>query len=136
MGAGTRRRHIARLGRQIKGGVRVGNWLSGKQARKLLNPPAVTTKEGLRDRAMLAVPLGCGLRRSEVAVPTLKYIQQPDNRWCIVDLVGKRGRVRTVPVPTWVKLCDRLLDGRGRVDRGPRAPTSRSPGSSGIARSR
>ena len=25
------------------------------------------------------------------------------NRWAIVDLVGKGGHVRTVPVPDWVK---------------------------------
>ena len=54
-------------------------------------------------RPMLAVLLGCGLRRSEVAALTLKHIQQRDNRWCIVDLVGKHRRVRTPPVPTWVR---------------------------------
>jgi hypothetical protein len=26
-----------------------------------------------------------------------------DSRWCIVDLVGKHGRVRTIPMPTWTK---------------------------------
>jgi hypothetical protein len=26
-----------------------------------------------------------------------------DSRWCIVDLVGKHGRVRTIPMPSWVK---------------------------------
>ena len=86
-------------------GVRVGNWLSIQQAQKLLNAPDVTTKKGLRDRAMLAVLLGCGLRRSEVAALTLKHIQQRDGRWVIVDLVGKHGRVRTIPVPTWVKVA-------------------------------
>jgi integrase len=54
---------------------------------------------------MLAVLLGCGLRRSEVAALTLKHIQQRDNRWCIVDLIGKHGRVRTIPMPTWVKVA-------------------------------
>src|ERR1039457_2877412 len=34
-------------------GVRTGNWLSVQQAQKLLNAPDVTTKKGLRDRAML-----------------------------------------------------------------------------------
>ena len=40
-----------------------------------------------------------------VAALTLKHIQQRDNRWCIVDLVGKHGRVRTIPMPTWVKVA-------------------------------
>ena len=35
----------------------------------------------------------------------MKHIQQRDNRWCIVDLVGKHGRVRTIPMPTWVKVA-------------------------------
>jgi site-specific recombinase XerD len=55
----------------------------------------VTTKKGLRNRAMLAILLSCGLRRSEVAALTMEHIQQRDNRWCIVDLVGKHGRVST-----------------------------------------
>jgi integrase len=86
-------------------GVRVGNWLSLKQAQALLNAPDIATTKGLRDRAIIAVLLGCGLRRSEVAALTLKHIQQRDGRWCIVDLVGKHGRVRTVPMPVWVKVA-------------------------------
>jgi integrase len=35
----------------------------------------------------------------------MNHIQQRDGRWCIVDLVGKHGRVRTVPMPTWVKVA-------------------------------
>jgi integrase len=92
---------------RIKGvpirGIRTGNWLSLAQAQTLLNTPDIHTRKGLRDRAILAVLLGCGLRRSEVAGMTFKHIQQRDNRWCIVDLVGKHGRIRTVPMPTWVK---------------------------------
>ena len=61
--------------------------------------------KGLRDRAILAVLLGCGLRRSEVAALTFAHVQQRDGRWCIVDLVGKHGRVRTVPMPNWVKVA-------------------------------
>ncbi len=86
-------------------GVRLGNWLSVKQAQTLLNTPDASTTKGLRDRAILAVLLGCGLRRSEVAALTFGHVQQRDGRWCIVDLRGKDGRVRTVPMPTWVKVA-------------------------------
>src|SRR3954467_15560681 len=86
-------------------GVRLGNWLTIKQAQVLLNTPDITTKKGLRDRAILAVLLGCGLRRSEVAALTFGHNQQRDGRWCVVDLLGKHSRVRTVPMPTWVKVA-------------------------------
>ena len=86
-------------------GIRVGNWLSLRQAQTLLNTPDATTVKGLRDRAILAVLLGCGLRRSEVAALTFMHIQQRDGRWCIVDLVGKHGRIRTIPMPTWVRVA-------------------------------
>src|SRR5271169_1208659 len=86
-------------------GVRVGNWLSLPQAQDLLRAPDIATIKGQRDRAILAVLLGCGLRRSEVATLTFAHIQQRDGRWCIVDLVGKHGRVRTAPMPTWVKVA-------------------------------
>jgi len=100
-------------------GIRVGNWLSLRQAQALLSAPDTATMKGLRDRAILAVLLGCGLRRSEVAALTFAHVQQRDGRWCIVDLVGKHGRVRTIPMPTWVKVAidawtstAGLLDGR------------------------
>src|SRR5258706_13298436 len=94
---------IARVKGVKSKGVRVGNWLSLRQAQTLLNAPDISTKKGLRDRAMLAVLLGCGLRRSEAAALTFRHIQQRDNRWCIVDLIGKQGRVRTIPMPTLAK---------------------------------
>jgi len=96
---------IARVKSVKSTGVRVGNWLTMRQAQALVSAPDVATVKGLRDRAIIAVLLGCGLRRSEVAALTFAHIQQRDGRWCIVDLVGKHGRVRTVPVPTWVKVA-------------------------------
>jgi site-specific recombinase XerD len=89
---------IRRQSEQLAGvaskGVRCGNWLSLKQAQAPLNAPDITTTKGLRDRANIAVLLGCGLRRSEMSALTLKHIQQRDGRRCIVDLVGKHGGVR------------------------------------------
>ena len=94
---------------RIKGvaskGVRLGNWLTVRQAQALLNAPDATTNKGLRDRAILAVLLGCGLRRSEVAALAVGHIQMRDGRWCIVDLLGKHGRIRTIPMPAWVKVA-------------------------------
>ncbi len=94
---------IARVKSAKTKGVRMGNWLSLRQTQTLLSSPDVTTIKGLRDRAILAVLLGCGLRRSEVAALNFGHIQQRDGRWCIVDLIGKHGRVRTVPMPNWTK---------------------------------
>ena len=96
---------IARVRSAKTQGIRTGNWLSQRQAQALLSAPEITTLRGLRDRAILAVLLGCGLRRSEVAALTFAHLQQRDGRWCIVDLVGKHGRVRTAPMPTWVKVA-------------------------------
>src|SRR3974390_971060 len=96
---------IARVKSGKSVGIRTGNWLSVRQAQSLLNAPDTTTLKGLRDWAILAVLLGCGLRRSEGAALTFAHIQQRDGRWCIVDLVGKHGRIRTIPMPTWVKVA-------------------------------
>jgi site-specific recombinase XerC len=76
-------------------GIRTGNWLSLRQAQALLSAPDATTTKGLRDRAIIAVLLGCDLLRPEVAALTFGHVQQRDGRWCIVDLVGKYGPVRT-----------------------------------------
>jgi len=96
---------IARVKSAKSVGIRMGNWLSARQAQTLLNAPDITTFRGLRDRAIIAVLLGCGLRRSEVAALTFAHIQQRDGRWCIVDLLGKHGRIRTTPMPNWVKVA-------------------------------
>ena len=86
-------------------GVRTGNWLTKDQAEFLINSTDKTTLKGLRDRAILAVMIGGGLRRSEVAGLAFDHIQQREGRWVIVDLVGKGNRVRTVPIASWVKVA-------------------------------
>ena len=86
-------------------GVRTGNWLTVDQAEKLINAPNTETLKGKRDRALLAVLIGCGLRREETARLMLEHIQQRDARWAIVDMKGKGGRIRTVPMPSWTKVA-------------------------------
>ena len=92
--------------RRVKGvknfGVRLGNWLTAEQRQVLCQAPDRNRVNGKRDRALLAMLLACGLRRHEAVKLKLADIQQREERWAIVDLVGKGGHVRTVPIPSWV----------------------------------
>ncbi len=94
---------IQRVKGAKKLGVRVGNWLTVDEARRLLHSPECDILKGKRDRAILAVLLGCGLRRRELAELNFSQLQQREEHWAIVDLVGKGGHIRTIPVPDWVK---------------------------------
>lgn len=95
--------------RAVKGvpfrGRRTGNWLSREEAQKWLDAPDARTLKGVRDRALLAVLIGCGLRRAEAAILSFSHIEQREGRWAIVDIVGKRDKMRTVPMPSWAKAC-------------------------------
>ena len=94
---------IARAEGMRSEGKRLGNWLTKEQAQTLIGLPDVSTTKGLRDRAILAVLLGCGLRREECAALTVEHVQQREGRWVLVDLVGKRSKTRSVPMPAWAK---------------------------------
>lgn len=95
--------------RAVKGsrqeGRRTGNWLTREEAQAWLAAPDNRTMRGRRDRALLAVLIGCGLRRSEAAHLTFGHVQQRDGRWVLVDLIGKRDKVRSVPMPNWAKVA-------------------------------
>ena len=93
--------------RAVKGiparGRRTGNWLTREEAQIWIKAPDIKTLKGIRDRAMLAVLIGCGLRRAEASILSVFHIQQRESRWAIVDIVGKRDKMRTVPMPSWAK---------------------------------
>lgn len=57
---------IRRVSGAKKLGVRLGNWLTAEEARALWQIPNTETLQGKRDRALLAILLGCGLRRHEL----------------------------------------------------------------------
>lgn len=71
---------------------------------------ASLTLRGLRNHAMLAMLIGCGLRRGALLELTMASLQQREEHWVIADLVGKGGHVRTVPGPGWVKASVDALD--------------------------
>jgi integrase len=102
LATGIRRvRGVRQLGR------RIGNWLTRDQAQQLLCAVNRYTLRGKREAAVMGLLLGCGLRRSEVASLRVDQLQLRESHCVIVDLTGKGGRVRTVPVPGW---CKELLD--------------------------
>jgi site-specific recombinase XerD len=98
---------IGRVRGARRAGVRLGSWLSREEADQLLRLPNRATIKGLRDRALLGVLLGAGVRRSEASRLTFEHIQRREGRWVIADLLGKRGRLRTVPIPDW---CKAMID--------------------------
>jgi integrase len=108
--------------RRVKGpkklGVRLGNWLSAHEAKALLDSPDPGTVHGKRSRALLALCLGCGLRRSELTQMTIEHLQKREDHWAIVDLIGKGGHIRTVPVPDWVKSTVDVWTGAAGISSG------------------
>ena len=87
--------------RRVKGakrlGVRIGNWLTVEQSRTLLGKPPSDSLRGKRDRAILALLIGCGLRRAELVGLGTEDFQVREEHWVIA------GHIRTIPVPQWVK---------------------------------
>lgn len=93
--------------RRVKGvrriGVRVGNWLTVEQGKRLLRNTERESLRGMRNYAILAMLIGCGLRRCELLSLRVDSIQSREERWVIAGLLGKAGHIRTVPIPAWVR---------------------------------
>jgi len=81
-------------------GFRSGNWLSVEQSSEVLKHACGDSMREKRDYAMLAMLFGCGFRRSELVGLELDDLQMRQGHWAVVDLIGKGGHIRTVPIPT------------------------------------
>src|SRR3954468_11456019 len=79
--------------RRVKGvrriGVRLGNWLTADQGRSLLLKSKGDSLRSKRNYAILALLIGCGLRRGELLGLHVASIQSREERWVISDLLGK-----------------------------------------------
>src|SRR5467141_1041107 len=98
-------------------GVRIGNWLTIDKSRALL-AEWLNGLRGKRDRAALALLIGCGLRRGELVGLGMEDFQVREEHWVIADLIGKGKHIRTVPVPVWAKRAVDEWTDAAKIDQG------------------
>jgi integrase/recombinase XerD len=88
--------------------------LSREQLEVLLDAPDLRTPQGLRDRALMELIYGAGLRISEAVDIDLSCL---DRKGMAVRVTGKRGKTRVVPLPVqtlrWLQRY--LLEGRAAL---------------------
>jgi len=135
--SGLRSPELAAGIRRVKGvkqlGSRSGNWLNLEQASLLLANSNGDSLRNERDLAMIAILLGCRLRRAELATFNIEDIQIRQRHWALVDLIGKGGYIRTVlgKYPPSAGKSNILVLGRdavrGRPDTVPCAQAGRDP---------
>jgi site-specific recombinase XerC len=56
---------------------------------------------GKRERTILSLLIGCGLRRAELVGLELEDFPVREEHRVIADLIGKGKHIRTVPVAVW-----------------------------------
>jgi integrase len=94
-----------------------GKWLSREEAAQLLRLLPTETLGDMRDRALVALAIGSGLRRSELSALTVEHLRKHEGRWTIWGITGKRNKTRTVPIADWCKLAvDEWLEVAGIVE--------------------
>jgi integrase len=81
-------------------GTRLGTWLTRDQAQELLYVPDRSTLKGKRDYVILALLVGCALRRNELAELDIETIQQREGRWSWPTLKGREDASAPSPSPS------------------------------------
>lgn len=74
--------------------------LSINQARQLMETPPEDTFDGIRDRAILELLYGCGLRLGELLNLSLQNIDFPNE---LIRVLGKRQKERLMPLGSFAK---------------------------------
>src|SRR6202000_2141021 len=69
-------------------GGRVGNWLTAEQGKRLLAIHSGKELRDLRNHAVLAMLLGCGLRRAELVSVKVEHFELREDHWVLADLIG------------------------------------------------
>ena len=88
------------------------------QTEDLLLAPSPTSMKGIRNRALLAVLIGCRAPPQGDRRPHRRTLALRDARWVILDLIGKGGRTRTVPMPSWAKAATETWTGAAAITTG------------------
>ncbi len=100
---------------------RLPDAISQEQAAALLDQPFPNTAAGLRDRAILEVLYGCGLRVSELTGLDLRAVLLDEE---VLRVFGKGAKERVVPIMgTAAAALDEYLGPGGRAELCGRTPT-------------
>ena len=84
-------------------GRREGQRMPLADVQRCLRLPDRATLAGKRDYALLGVLFACGLRRAELCSLEVKTIGRLNEGWALIDLVGKRQKVRSIPLEAPIK---------------------------------
>ena len=132
--AGVRRDDFTELARGPKFRRKLPGLISAEQMARLVTAPAAATPQGLRDRAMLELMYGSGLRVSELCGLELQAVDEESG---LVRVRGKGSKDRIVPVgeTALVALRAYLAAGRPKLTR-PRTGSALFLSARGVALSR
>ena len=84
-------------------GRREGQRMPLADVQRCLRLPDRDDPPGKRDYALLGVLFACGLRRAELCNLEVKTIGRLNEGWALIDLVGKRQKVRSIPLEAPIK---------------------------------